>query len=69
MATIDPARLLGDLTTLRGFGRFRTGVHRPTLSPADVEARRWLVARMQEAGLDARIDGIASVFEIGRAHV
>lgn len=66
MATIDPARLLGDLTTLRGFGRFRTGVHRPTLSPADVEARRWLVARMQEAGLDARIDGIASVFGFTR---
>jgi N-carbamoyl-L-amino-acid hydrolase len=66
MATIDPARLLGDLTTLRGFGRFRTGVHRPTLSPADVEARRWLVACLQEAGLDARIDGIASVFGFTR---
>ncbi|GIX08305.1 hydantoinase/carbamoylase family amidase [Elioraea sp.] len=66
MATIDPARLLGDLATLRGFGRFRTGVHRPTLSPADVEARRWLVARLQEAGLDARIDGIASVFGFTR---
>lgn len=66
MATIDPARLLGDLHTLRGFGRFKSGVHRPTLSPEDVESRRWLVARMQQAGLDARIDGIASVFGFTR---
>lgn len=61
MTTIDPSRLLGDLHTLRNFGRFGTGVHRPTLSREDVEARRWLVARMQEAGLEAHIDGIASV--------
>lgn len=66
MATIDPARLLGDLHTLRGFGRFKSGVHRPTLSPEDIESRRWLVARMQEAGLDARIDGIASVYGFTR---
>lgn len=66
MATIDAARLLGDLHTLRGFGRFKSGVHRPTLSPEDVESRRWLVARMQQAGLDARIDGIASVFGFTR---
>jgi len=66
MAQIDPARLLGDLHTLRGFGRFKTGVHRPTLSPQDIEARRWLVGRMEAAGLDARIDGIASVFGFTR---
>jgi N-carbamoyl-L-amino-acid hydrolase len=66
MATIDPARLLADLHTLRGFGRFRTGVHRPTLSPQDVESRRWLVRRMEEAGLEARIDGIASVYGFTR---
>lgn len=66
MATIDPARLLADLHTLRGFGRFKSGVHRPTLSTEDIESRRWLVARMQEAGLDARIDGIASVYGVTR---
>lgn len=66
MATIDPARLLADLHTLRGFGRFKSGVHRPTLSTEDIESRRWLVARMQEAGLDARIDGIASVYGFTR---
>jgi N-carbamoyl-L-amino-acid hydrolase len=66
MATIDPARLLTDLATLRGFGRFKSGVHRPTLSPEDVASRRWLAARMQEAGLEARIDGIASVYGFTR---
>jgi N-carbamoyl-L-amino-acid hydrolase len=66
MASIDGARLLGDLETLRGFGRFGTGVHRPTLSPQDVEARRWLVGRTEEAGLAARIDGIASVYGFTR---
>ena len=66
MATIDPARLLGDLHTLRGFGRFKSGVHRPTLSPEDIAARRWLVGRMQEAGLRAQIDGIASVWGFTR---
>ncbi|WP_439579931.1 hydantoinase/carbamoylase family amidase [Elioraea sp.] len=62
MATIDAARLLGDLHTLRGFGRFGTGVHRPTLSRQDVESRRWLESRLSDARLDAHIDGIASVY-------
>lgn len=66
MATIDPARLLADLHRLREFGRFKTGVHRPTLSPQDIAARRWLAERLAEAGLEARIDGIASVFGFTR---
>ena len=59
---IDPERLLGDLRRLRGFGACGIGVVRPSLSPIDVESRRWLRARMEEAGLDARIDGIGTVF-------
>jgi len=62
MPKIDPARLMGDLNHLRSIGTYKTGVHRPTFSPQDIEARRWLVGRMQEAGLDAHIDGIGSVF-------
>lgn len=67
MPTIDPARLMGDLHTLRAFGRFKTGVHRPTFSPQDIEARRWFENRLREAGLDARIDGIGSVFGFSKA--
>jgi N-carbamoyl-L-amino-acid hydrolase len=66
MASIDGARLLADLHALRDFGRFRTGVHRPTLSDQDIASRRWLAAKLEAAGLDARIDGIASVYGLTR---
>jgi beta-ureidopropionase / N-carbamoyl-L-amino-acid hydrolase len=64
---INPERLLGDLYALRKFGTYKTGVHRPTLSPDDVISRQWLVERMTQAGLDAQIDGIANVFGRSRA--
>jgi beta-ureidopropionase / N-carbamoyl-L-amino-acid hydrolase len=53
---------------LREIGTYKTGVHRPTLSPDDVISRQWLVQRMTEANLDAQIDGIANVFGRSRAH-
>jgi N-carbamoyl-L-amino-acid hydrolase len=59
---IDTDRFMQDLDTLRSIGTYRTGVHRPTFSPQDMESRHWLVARMTEAGLDASIDGIGNVF-------
>lgn len=66
MPAIDPDRVLGDLRSLRRFGAYETGVHRPTFSSQDVEARHWFAARLAEAGLEARIDGIGSVFGFGR---
>jgi N-carbamoyl-L-amino-acid hydrolase len=63
---IDGERLLGDLRALAEIGKYKTGVHRPTFSPEDVESRHWLVARMTEAGLDAEIDGIGNVIGRGR---
>jgi len=62
MVEIDGERLLGDLKRLRGFGAHGTGVVRLALSPVDIEARHWLVGRMQEAGLEAKIDGVGTVF-------
>ncbi len=62
MPSIDPQRLLNDLRQLRTFGACGTGVVRPALSPIDIESRRWLVGRLAEAGLEARIDGIGTVF-------
>lgn len=59
---IDGNRLLRDLYAAREIGKYKTGVHRPTFSPQDVEARHWLVARLTEAGLDASIDGIGNVY-------
>jgi N-carbamoyl-L-amino-acid hydrolase len=62
MAMIDTTRFLKDLNELRQIGRFKTGVHRPTYTPQDMESRRWLVARLEECGLEASIDGIGNVF-------
>jgi N-carbamoyl-L-amino-acid hydrolase len=65
MPSIDGARLLGDLHRLRDFGRDRTGVHRPTYTPVDMQSREWLMGRMREAGLTPEMDGIGNV--LGRA--
>src|SRR5215210_194343 len=65
--TIDPARVLSHLRTLRSFGAYKTGVHRPTFSPVDMEARHWFAAGLAEAGLEPKIDGIGSVFGYSRA--
>ena len=59
---VDPERLLGDLHRLRSFGACGIGVVRQSLSPIDMESRRWLCERMREAGLEARIDGVGTVF-------
>jgi N-carbamoyl-L-amino-acid hydrolase len=59
---INHARLLVDLHQLAEFGKLERGVHRPFLSPEDLEAREWLRQRMDEAGLNAQIDGIGNVY-------
>lgn len=65
MPQIDAQRLLADLRELRGFGACENGVVRPALSDADIESRRWLARRYEEAGLDATLDGVANV--LGRS--
>ena len=57
----DTERFLADLNALRRIGAFRTGVHRPTYSPEDMESRHWLMARMAEVGLQPEMDGIGNV--------
>src|SRR5689334_13433842 len=64
MPKIDGRRVVADLKRLAEFGRYKTGVHRPTYSPVDVESRHWLADKFREAGLDAVIDGIGNV--VGR---
>jgi len=64
MPSIDGQRVVADLKRLAEFGRYKTGVHRPTYSPIDVESRHWLADRFREAGLDTVIDGIGNI--IGR---
>jgi beta-ureidopropionase / N-carbamoyl-L-amino-acid hydrolase len=59
---INAERLLNDLKRLRSFGATGPGVVRLALSPVDMESRRWLGQRMTDAGLDAVIDGVGTVF-------
>jgi len=61
MIEINPERLLAMLEALHNIGRCGTGVHRPALTPADLEARLWLRARLAELGFDARLDRFGTV--------
>src|SRR6266550_7130747 len=54
-------RVLADLKRLADFGRYKTGVHRPTYSKEDVASRHWLAEQFAAAGLDPVIDGIGNV--------
>lgn len=71
MIKVDTERLLADLRTLAQFGEAGPGVNRLSFSPEDIEARAWLLQRMLDAGLDAKIDGVGNVFGkapgVGRA--
>jgi N-carbamoyl-L-amino-acid hydrolase len=62
MPRIDGARLIADLKRLAEFGRYETGVDRPTYSAVDLASRHWLAGKYAEAGLDPVIDGIGNVF-------
>ena len=57
----DGRRVLADLTTLRGIGAYKTGVHKPTFSEPHLRSLHWLADRLPEAGLTAEIDGIGNV--------
>lgn len=63
---VDTDAFLRDLYDLRKIGAYRSGVSRPTYGPQDMESRRWLMARMEELGLEASIDGIGNVYGRGR---
>lgn len=65
VASINPDRLISRLTDLRAFGAHGNGVVRPSLSEVDLRSRQWLIERMEEAGLDASIDGVGNV--LGRS--
>lgn len=60
--SIDPDRLLGDLHHLRSFGACGPGVKRPAFSEADIASRRWLAARMEQAGLRPVFDPVGNLF-------
>jgi N-carbamoyl-L-amino-acid hydrolase len=60
-AHADGARVLADLNTLRGFGAYKTGVHKPTFSEPHMRSVEWLAQQLPLAKLDPTIDGIGNV--------
>jgi len=67
MPAIKPDRLLGDLTKLRTFGTYKTGVHRPTFSADDIASRAWFAEQCTAAGLETAIDGIGNILGKSKA--
>ncbi|HSB68086.1 MAG TPA: Zn-dependent hydrolase [Candidatus Methylomirabilis sp.] len=60
---INLARLKQDLEDLGAIGRAPGGgVSRPSFSQADMEARGWLIRRIADAGLEARVDAAGNIF-------
>lgn len=62
MPTIDAERVLRDLRHLKSLGAYKTGVHRPALSPEHVASMNWLKSELEALGHEAIIDGIGNVF-------
>ncbi len=60
---VDRSRLEHNLLTLGEIGRdpVTGGIERVAFSAADLEARRWFITRLEEAGLSVRIDEIANI--------
>jgi len=60
---VDFPRLKADLEALGRIGRTpEGGVSRPSFSDADMEARRWFLGRLRDAGLAPRVDGAGNIF-------
>jgi N-carbamoyl-L-amino-acid hydrolase len=62
MPTVDPARVISDLRFLATLGAYKTGVHRPSLSPEHVQSLHWLQSELGKIGHRTVIDGIGNVF-------
>ncbi|MGB9765434.1 MAG: Zn-dependent hydrolase [Candidatus Saccharicenans sp.] len=63
MIKVNFERLVKDINDLSDFGRDqRGGISRPSFSLPDLEARKWLKGRIEEAGLIYRQDGAGNIF-------
>lgn len=59
---IDTQRLRSDLEELSGIGRLPTGgMSRPAFSPQEKQARRWFIGRLEEAGLEVKVDEAGNI--------
>jgi hydantoinase/carbamoylase family amidase len=59
---IDARRLRGDLEELSRIGRLPSGgISRPAFSPAERQARGWFIGRLEEAGLEVKVDQAGNI--------
>jgi len=62
LLNINAKRLQQNIETLSKIGRGENqGIYRPAFSAADMEARRWLTERIEQAGLEVYQDGAANI--------
>lgn len=61
---IDLDRLRADIEAVNALGLVEgvPGINRVSFSDEDMAGRRWLIGRLEAAGLEARMDGIGNVF-------
>ena len=67
MPTANGDRVVQNLRQLAELGKYKTGVHRPSLSPQHVQSLQWLKAELDALGHETVIDGIGNVFGFSRA--
>ena len=66
MAKAKPERVIADLRALAGIGAYKSGVHKPALSPEHVASIDYFAGRAREAGLEVAIDGIGNCLARGK---
>jgi len=59
---INPDRLWSNLTDLGSIGKGKRGVTRLAFTGEDVEGRRWFARKLEEEGLEVRVDEVGNVF-------
>jgi len=67
MAKANGDRVVQNLRQLAELGKYKTGVHRPSLSPQHVQSLQWLKAELDALGHETVIDGIGNVYGFSRA--
>jgi N-carbamoyl-L-amino-acid hydrolase len=59
---VDMGRLRAEMEELARIGRVPGGgISRPAFGGAEMQARRWFMAKLEEAGLEVRVDGAGNI--------
>jgi N-carbamoyl-L-amino-acid hydrolase len=67
MPTANADRVVANLRQLAELGKYKTGVHRPSLTPQHVQSLNWLKGELEALGHKTAIDGIGNVFGFSQA--